>query len=373
MTEPLDSRVPLAVYVVWHPAAQEAAKFARAIFRECCADPDMPARRGLGIPVWFRTSVSPTSAPPLVLFGKAKRTAVFVLADDNLVAEPAWRDYVSNLTKSVTSSDVIVGVALTSVSCLPPTLAAVQAIRLLDCDPADREAELLNNVKNDLCCLLKPEAEKVKVFLSHAKQDGLSITMEVRRYLHERTKLDDFFDATDVPDGARFAEFITENAASLPVLLAVQTDTYGSRDWCRLEVLEAKRQRVPISVLAAIQRGEARSFPYLGNVPVVCWHGPASLPLVVGVLLGEVLRARYFPERVRAICLQRGINMTHEVFIYPPELVTVLSHRVETLAAGGTLGRYLYPDPPLGAEELLLLRQFDPNIDPVTPTVLWAT
>ena len=42
MTEPLDSRPPLAVYVVWHPEAQGSAEFARAIFRECCADPDMP-------------------------------------------------------------------------------------------------------------------------------------------------------------------------------------------------------------------------------------------------------------------------------------------------------------------------------------------
>ena len=361
------------MYVVWHPEAQDSAEYARAIFRECCADPDIPARRGLGIPVWFRTSVSPASAPPPVPFGKAKRTAVFVLADDKLVAEPVWRDYVSDLTKSVSSSDVVVGVALTAVSHLPPRLAAVQGIRLPDYDPADRETELLNNVKNDLCRLLRPDAEKVKVFLSYAKQDGLSITTEVRRYLHEQTKLGDFFDATDIPDGARFAEFITENAGSLPVLLAIQTDTYGSRDWCRLEVLEAKRQRVPISVLAAMQRGEARSFPYLGNVPVVCWHGKASLPVIVSALLGEVLRDRYFPERVRAICLQRGISMKHEVFTYPPELVTALLHRGETLPAGGKLRRYLYPDPPLGVEELLLLRQFDPNIDPVTPTVLWAT
>ena len=129
----------------------------------------------------------------------------------------------------------------------------------------------------------------------------------------------------------------------------------------------------PIAVLAAIQHGEARSFPYLGNVPVVCWHGKASLPVVVSVLLDEVLRDRYFPERVRAICLQRGISMKHQVFTYPPELFTVLSHRVETLAAGGKLGCYLYPDPPLGAEELRMLRQFDPTIDPVTPTILWAT
>ena len=134
MTEPLDSLAPLAVYVVWHPEATTRLRFARAIFRECCADPDMPARRSLGIPVWFRTSVSPTTAPPPVPFGKAKRTAVFVLADDKLVAESVWRDYVSDLTNSVNSSDVVVGVALTAVSRFPPSLAAVQAICLPDCE-----------------------------------------------------------------------------------------------------------------------------------------------------------------------------------------------------------------------------------------------
>ena len=372
MAQPPDSRAPLAVYVVWHPEATNSAEIARAIFRECCADPDTPARRGLGIPVWFRTSISPTTAPPPVPFGGAKRTAVFVLADDKLVAEPVWRGYVTELVDRADSTDLVVGVALTQVSRFPPKLAAVQAIRLPDCGLGGRKIELLNNVKNDLCRLLKPKAEKVKVFLSHAKHDGLSITQEVRRYLHERTKLDDFFDTADIPDGARFAEFVTENAGSLPILLAIHTDTYGSRDWCRLEVLEAKRKRVPISVLAALQRGEARSFPYLGNVPVVCWHGRTSLPVVVGVLLAEVLRDRYFPERVRAICLQRDISLEHEVFTYPPELVTVLSHRIDNPGTGGRLRRYLYPDPPLGLEELQLLRHFDPDIAPVTPTVLWA-
>lgn len=373
MTQPDDDRPALVVYVVWHPQAAVSADLARAIFRELCTDPDIPARRGLGIPIRFRCSVSPEEAPAPIPFGVAKHTAVFVLADDKIVAEPVWRDYIAGLAAGGKNpGDLVVGAAITAPSNLPPGLSCEQAIRLHDVGPEHREGELINNIKNDLCRLLDPGAKKVKVFLSHAKRDGMDITTEVRRHLHEKTKLDDFFDAADIPDGARFAEFITENAGSLPVLLAVQTDGYGSREWCRLEVLEAKRRRVPIVVLSAIQIGEARAFPYIGNVPVVCWRDAGSLPGVVGALLGEVLRDRYFPERVRAICRQRGISMDDEVFTYPPELLTALSYRLETLAAGGTVGRYLYPDPPLGVEELLLLRQLDPDIDPVTPTVLWA-
>jgi hypothetical protein len=374
MIEPTDDDRPvLVVYVVWHPEAAVSADLASAIFRELCADPDIPARRGLGIHVRFRSSDHPTRAPAPIPFGAAKHTAVFVLADDKLVAEPAWRSYVAELTTAKNAGDLVVPAALTASANLPPGLSDGQAIRLQGVDPAHRKDELLNNVKNDLCRLMDPEAKKVTVFLSHAKHDGLEIATEIRCHLHERTKLDDFFDAADIPDGARFAEFITKSAGSHPVLLAIQTDAYGSREWCRLEVLEAKRRRVPIVVLTAIQTGEARSFPYIGNVPVVCWRGQSSLPTVVGALLGEVLRSRYFPERVRAICRQRGISMGHEVFAYPPELLTVLSCRIDAAATGRTVGRYVYPDPPLGVEELLLLRQFDPEVDPVTPTVLWAT
>jgi hypothetical protein len=373
VTEPHDDRPALVVYVVWHPHAAISIHFAQQIFRELCADPDVPNRRGLGIPVRFRSSVSPDIAPTKIPFGTAKHTAVFVLADDKLVAEQVWRDYVAGLTEGAAPGDLVVGVAITDSSNLPPALGAEQAIRLHAFPPDHQETELLNNVKNDICRLFDPDATKVKVFLSHAKRDGVAITKNVRRHLHEETKLDDFFDDADIPDGTRFAEFITQNAGSLPVLLAIQTDSYGSREWCRLEVLEAKRRRVPIVVLTAIQIGETRSFPYIGNVPVVCWRDQSSLPAVVGALLGEVLRDRYFPERVRALCRQRGISIEHEVFTYPPELLTVLSYRVKTVAEGADVGRYLYPDPPLGAEELELLRQFDPDIDPVTPTVLWAT
>ena len=231
----------------------------------------------------------------------------------------------------------------------------------------------MNDAMHDLCRLLDPDAAKVRIFLSHAKEDGLGITTAVRRHLHEVARLDDFFDAADIPDGTRFAEFITESAGTLHALLAVQSDTYASREWCRLEILEAKRRHVPIVVLAAVQTGENRSFPYLGNVPVVRWRGKSSIRSVVQSLLQEVLRARYFPRRVDVISRYHGLNPVEQVYSSPPELLTALSYVSEATAAGRAVGRYLYPDPPLGTEELLLLRQLEPDFDPVTPTILQAT
>lgn len=371
-TSMADDRPVLVVYVVWHPECETAAAYSRAMFRAFCANPDVPASRGLGLAVRFRTSMAATEVPTSVPFDTAQHTAVFVLADDHLVADPAWRSYVDILAESAGATDRVIPVAITATTNLPPELGKLQAIRLGAVSDDMRETTLLNDAMHDVCSLLDPHAAKVKVFLSHAKHDGLAITIAVRRHLHEVARLDDFFDAADIPDGTRFAEFVTRCAGSLPALLAIQTDAYTSREWCRLEVLEAKRCRVPIVVLAAVQNREARSFPYMGNVPVVRWNNETSLPGVVGALLGEVLRDRYFPRRVEAICKHHGLSTEQQVFAYPPELLTVLSYQTDVVAAGGAVGRYLYPDPPLGREELRLIRALDKDIEPVTPTMLRA-
>ena len=362
----------LTVYVVWHPGSTQAADLAKAMFRTFCADPEVPASRGLGIPVRFRTSVSASIVPTPVPFSVALHTVVFVLADDLLVADPAWRSYADSLAQAALEGDLVVPVSITAISNLSPTLSQLQAIRLSPGGESEQEVCVLNDAMHDVCQILDPNAAKVKVFLSHAKHDGLEITVDVRRHLQEVARLDDFFDTTDIPDGARFAEFIVKCAGSVPALLAVQTDSYASREWCRLEVLEAKRRRVPIVVLSAVEGRETRSFPYMGNVPVVRWHGGATLPAVVAALLGEVLRSRYFPMRVEAICRSEGLVPRPEIFTCPPELLTVLAFRSEPSAVHGDIVQYLYPDPPLGTEEIELLRQLDAGVEPVTPTMLLA-
>jgi len=377
----------LAVYVVWHPECQQASGYARTIFKTLCANPAVPASRGLGLPVKFRTAISGEETPARIPFGEAQHTAVFVFADDELVADPSWRSYADGLVDAAGSTDdLVVPIGITAMRNLPPKLATLQAIRLNGAsgapeDPAaqddpgaHRETLLLNDVMHDLCQLLDPRDAgvkvKVKVFLSHAKADGLRITRLIRDYLRDVARLEEFFDTDDIPDGARFAELLREQAGSLPALLAIQTDSYASREWCRLELLEAKRGRVPIVVLSALQNRESRSFPYIGNVPVVRWRGDESLPVVVGALLGEVLRDRYFPRRAEGICQYHGLVPERQVFSYPPELVTLLAVRDSIRTTGKAPVRYLYPDPPLGTEELQLLHDLEPGIEPVTPTAL---
>jgi TIR domain-containing protein len=368
---PAEARAPLAVYVVWHPECELAETLATQVFKDLCANPEFPARRGLGLPVRFRTSTTAADVPSDVPFGAAAHTAVFIVADVHLVASGAWRAYVERVVGAAGEADLVVPAALTQVANLPPSLAELMAIRLADVPDPSKAVVFLRDVMHCVCRLLAPAAGKVKVFLSHAKGDGLGITTTVLRYLNEEARLDHFFDAADIPDGSRFAEYLVSAVGSSPSLLAIQTDTYSSREWCRLEVLEGKRQRIPIVVLSAIEGGEARAFPYMGNVPVVRWKGEDSLSEIALGVLREVLRARYFPLRVRSLASVHGIDLGDQVFAYPPELLTALLLREDGEEHASR--RYLYPDPPLGTEELRLIHSLDPAIDPVTPTILAAT
>jgi hypothetical protein len=148
----------LVIYVAWHSDSAVSADFARAIFRNLCADPAVPNRRGSGIPVRFRTSVSGDETPTPIPFGAAKHTAVFVLADDQLVAQPRWQDYVRGLTDRAGPSDLVIGAATTNPLNVPEGLRTRRLIRLNLVRPGDRERELLNSVRVALCHLLDPDA-----------------------------------------------------------------------------------------------------------------------------------------------------------------------------------------------------------------------
>lgn len=366
-----DERPVLVVYFVFHPRADAGEDLARAVFTALCSDPEHPASRGVGVPVRYRTTANVDEVPAELAFGIAQHTAVFVLAEDELCASPQWQAYADHVAESKGPGDLVVPVALTSTDHLPPTLATLQAIRLADVPSHQRSTALMRDITHDLCRILDPNAAKVKVFLSHAKRDGAVIAQSVRRHLREEDRLDDFFDEADIPDGTGFARFLQESAGSAHALLAIQTDSYASREWCRLEVLEAKRMGVPIVVLAAMERGEQRAFPYMGNVPVLCWRGDESLAAVAGALLQEVLRKRYFPMRVDALCRLLGQKDQRTVLTSAPELFTVLHQRAGK-GPGKTTGTLVYPDPPLGTEEAEVLRLLNPTVSVATPTMLMA-
>jgi hypothetical protein len=367
-------RPTLAVHVIWHPCCSAADDYARALFAHLFEDPDDLASHGLRIPVrlWRSTGDAaasdhpPPAVPPLE---ESARAVVVLLIDDEFLAADGWLDVLDRVSAAARPQDVLIGVSLSAaVLNVASPLLANNLIRLHSVATGLRRAVVVNRVTHALSRLVAGTRESVTVFISHAKGDGKDIAKGVRAYLQDGTGIKNFFDAQDLLEGSKWADEI-RGAAARNVLLAVRTDNYATREWCRTEVLEAKRHGSPVIVLDALQTFEPRGFPYLGNAPSVRWRdeSPAALEHLLGAVLRETLRFRHFPARVADLCRVYGLERHDHILPVPPELLTVLGKAAIT---GDT--PLVYPDPPLGTDELAVVEEFAPNLTTITPTGLIA-
>lgn len=383
-----DYRSTLAVYVVWHPRFDQGEELAGKIYAYLCNNPQRPAERRIGIPVRFRSGPGGPGQrlPREIPLVEAEHSAVVVLVDDEMVADEDWGPYVARTWQQAQQSDGrhrVFPVSLTEHAFgLDPAIAELNFIRLHDSSPENQPPLLLNRVTHELCRLLlkRPRAgdeqgslaagpAPITVFISHAKAGGVELAKEVRDYIHGNMQFKTFFDAQDIPYGAEWQKVLRESVGR-SALLAIETDAYASREWCRNEVLWARHFRVPMVVVNAISDREPRRFPYLGNVPTLRWPSTATLPYetMLGMLLYEVLRFAYFPRRLQELSRLYEVDVKNPAIPFPPDLLAALQLREESQQSGSPL--FVYPDPPLSTEELRLVREFAPELTFTTPTMM---
>jgi hypothetical protein len=379
----------LLIYVVWHPAFERGQKLAESIYAHFSRDPGQTNARGLGIPVFFRSAAGPGSkAPPPIAVHGAQHTAIVVLVDAEMVIGEGWDKYIEELwqqTGAAPEQHRLFPVAFDDTAYqLSPQIGEVNFIRLQGHSPEAGPGFLLNRLTNELGRLLtqrptlaileakEPAAAsppKMQLFISHAKQDGEPTAKVLREYIHENLALDTFFDAIDIAAGFSFEAEINRGIDTA-AFVVVHTDAYASRMWCQHEVIRAKKHLRPIVVIHAIEEGEARSFPYIGNVPTIRWRTeePARLEAVIGLVLREVLRAEYFQQHFDDLKKLFSVPDTVQPLPRAPELLTSLALR----GTSEKVPYFVYPDPPLAKQELDLLTELDPNLRLTTPTLLFA-
>ena len=201
--------------------------------------------------------------------------------------------------------------------------------------------------------------KKVEIFLSHSKHDGDGerIAKLIRDHLYAGDGLESFFDVHDIPIGLPFNKVLLQKV-KVSAVVAIHTDSYSSREWCRKEIIEAKRWNVPLVVANCISDLDERGFPYLGNVPLVRMDPAAvdRIAVVVSRLLDEVLKDFLWRCWVQ---LFGGVAGEHVVFLpRPPELITLAS--LEGKADSEAI--LVYPEPPIGAEEQRLFEIIAPKV-----------
>lgn len=385
MTKGTD-REPFAVNVVWHPDYVSGTHVARRLKHLWATGPyqEVPGVTGLAVSCRYAT-IQGSPAPRPIDWEGSDATAVVVLLDSSFGTQPNWMKYLRELEEQAEGrgyANRVFPVAMEGnvLDRLDGGLAT-QAIswHAWTGDRTERVARLKRELTHQFCRMLRysltPEIsqldqvvdeaaerrryrEAVRIFLSHAADDdrGRTTAERIRDWAHRNSDLETFFAVADIPPGTSFSEEIYE-AIRCCAMVACYSDSYSSREWCRREVIAAKRYGVPMLVVDCLRDVDDRVFPYLGNVPMMRVDSTqdSRLEEVVSRVLDEVFRDLLWKHRVASL---RHRHADVAFTLRRPELFTLA-----TLPLANAKGQSIvYPGLPLGEEEKGLFDRVDPSV-----------
>jgi len=348
------TKYPLLVHLVFHPASSNSRKLAIKVVEALNEDYLV---QGLHIPTIF--CIEDSEKPPQSQdLNQADNSFVIVFADDDMNNDDDWCDFVANLWEQCEHSNHCwIPFQLTENAWpLSPRLNAISFISAYSKSGKELKDYVIHRIVVGLCQYLHGDSVSIdsnaaptKLFLSHTKMDFENephVVENLKKYFTMDQPIKTWFDSGDIPGGSNFAKKIEEGIEDAS-LLCVLTDNYASREWCRKEVLLAKKKQRPIVVIDALIKREVRSFPYLGNLPVIRWNNNPEDTIFL--LLKETLMFLYNQRMLDKLKQAKDV-----IFTKPPELLTIIG-----FSSGTSI---IYPDPPLGTEETQQLSSTGVNV-----------
>lgn len=386
----MNYKTPLTVYIIWHPDYIEGDQIADFLYSSLCRDSVKPLVRSIGIPVYFRSvKESGRDFPIDINFDESEYTAIVALVSDDFVNDKAYALYLEQLLEKCDANKKkrrIYPVTLSKYAFnVSSRFASINFIRV-DKSKNECATSLMQSIQeqikspllHELCRLLmnmKKATEEtesltisppVKLFISHSKHDESKLdAIKFRDYINSQTQLKTFFDTNDIAYGSNFGDEI-KRAASESALVVFQSDSYADREWCRIEVLTAKSEGCPIVIVNAVQNGEKRAFPYLGNYPSIRFK--ENYQSIIDLTLEQVLFNKYTRKLLDSLTDLYNIK-TDRILSNTPELFNFIQLKRQKIAEE-EYALVIYPDPPLGSEEMDILNQLDDDFVFITPLML---
>lgn len=339
---------PLLVHLIFHPGSVQAREIAVALHRSFNSDPLLPGLRLPTVMLSEDGSGLPSVSHDL---DEAQHSIIIVLADDFMLISESqegricWPEFVLSLSKQCTGPrHRFLPVQLTRNAW--PLHDQLNETNFIAAH-LQREQHLLQWLERRLLIEIsrfllgksRGEDAPVTLFLSHAKHDiGLEPKLfdSMVAHLQATQPVHAWVDSGQIQAGKSFKDSI-ESAVQTSAVMVLATAAYSSRPWCRREVLLAKKHGRPVVVVDGLNGVDVRSFPYVGNVPVISW-GEDGARRAVDFLLKEIVRIEH-----AKLILTSEAQHDDVVLSSPPELLTLAS-----LPVGASV---LYPDPPLSDEE----------------------
>jgi hypothetical protein len=383
---------PFSVFIVWHPDYLEGQLISDFLYSVLCRDYSKPLIRSMGIPIYFRSQKAENKTKPIDIdFIESEFTAVIALISDEFVIDKEYGIYLDNILDEcncVGDKRRLYPIAISknafnvSAKLSPINFIRIPQINSSDCNiVANRNihSQIKSPILHELCRLLmnmKKATDEIdsftisppiKLFISHSKHDESKLdAAKFRDYINSQTQLKTFFDTNDIAYGSNFGEEI-KKAAQESALVVFQSDSYSEREWCRIEVLEAKSAGCPIVIVNAIENGEKRAFPYLGNYPSIRLKN--NFNDIIDLTLEQVLFNLYTKLFIDSLTTLYGIK-ADRILSTSPELFNFIQLKAQGLREGENFGLVVYPDPPLGSEEMEILNKFESKFQFITPLTL---
>lgn len=351
-------KAPLAIYVVYHSKYKDSEKIVSEMYKLFCRDVRSSLSDGLDIPVYYSTDNNSYD----VDFNRADKTCVIICSDFNLVLDK--KNILDQINKWHEIDNFENHIMLCPVKLcdygfdILPQKNQEQCIELAGNSIFENWLEFQTKIFDCLIRFIRGRYEKAQIFVSHSKRDkdkiGEKRAKELVNYLTEETTLDAFFDIKDIVPGNRFDKQIDEGVKNA-LLIILYTNTYSDREWCRRELIAAKDNNVPTVVVLMTDGVVKRTFPYVGNVPSIAFQKDWREP--INLLLRTALDE--YHEELLLNKIAADDDAVH-IITCPPELYNIRFLPNERI-------KLLYPEPPLGQEELTILSQVHKNVDFVTP------
>lgn len=386
----MNFKTPLSVFIIWHPEYIHGEAIGNYLYSALCRDCSKPLIRTLGIPVYYRnTNEIGCKRPCKINFEESESVAIIPLISNEFLLDNDYKAYLEELEemcKKDKSKTRLYPVSLCKNAYnVTPKISALNFIR---CDNFKQDEpngikEIHNYIKgcilHELCRLLMNErrateerdsldsSPPIKLFISHSKHDDSKIeAIKFRDYINSVTQLKTFFDANDIAYGSDFGEQI-KTSATESALVVFQSDSYSDREWCRIEVLEAKSAGCPAVIVNAVQNGEKRTFPYLGNYPSIRLKD--NFQDIIDLTLEQVLFNLFTRRSLNFLTdlydIKGSVNLSTA-----PELFNFLQLKQRGLKDDEKYILVLYPDPPLGSEEMKILNTLNDDFIFITPIML---
>ena len=361
------TKPPFGVHVVWRPGYAEGEEIASRLRRHFGTDHYRGIAGGAGVPVLFQCQIAANSdAQSPISWEHTDAAAVVVLVDRGLADDKAWVRYVREISDDAEnrgSTARVIPVAVDKGTF--DVCGGVQAVpwHKWNGDHDERVRRLIRRLTGDFIDMLdrhhdtdgsKDTIKKIQVFISYATQDGKSIADYIDERLHKSGMVLSIMATRDIREGKKFGDAIRESIRRSAVVV-IHTDSYSSREWCKHEVIEAKRSGSPMLAVDCLREVEGRSFPYLGDIPTIRMD-PSSyektIPRMAGLLLDEIFKSLIWELSTDGYNSDRNVTFMSR----PPELVSLV---LLPERGDGKARCIVYPDPPLGTEEERLLLRAD--------------